>query len=81
MMNIITPEYYTTSIMHQIPDIENNKYEIINNKLKDYDERLKKIEDKFNDKFNCASCIFDFIRLLEGVCLWTLVILLCKKVF
>ena len=73
------PQEYTTNIMHQIPDIENNNnYELLKNKLNVHDKRIVKLEDKLEDKFGCISSCCNF---LETVCLWTLVILLSIKVF
>lgn len=80
-MSIITPQEYTTNVMHQKPDIENNNYELLKHRLRLYDERIVKLEDKLEDKVGCMSCISCCVRLLEGVCLWTLVILLSLKVF
>jgi hypothetical protein len=80
-MNIITPVEYTMNTMHtmhNIPDIENNMYEVLKNRLKVYDGRLVKLEDKINEKYNCVT---DCCRFLEGVCMWTLVIMLSIKVF
>lgn len=78
-MNIITPREYTKSVMHQIPDIENNMYEVIKNKLKIYDERLVKLEDQTEDKI--GNRLTECCRFCEGLCLWILVINLCIKVF
>ena len=78
---MITPQEYTRNIMHQTSDIENNMLEVMKKNLKVYDERLVKVEDKLKDKFGCISCISDCFKLLEAVCLWTMVILLWKKVF
>ena len=81
---MITPQEYTRNIMHQIPDIENNilgVQENMKNKFKNYDERLAKLEDKVFEKFGCVICISDCCKLLETVCLWTLVIMLSIKVF
>ena len=79
------PQEFTTNIMHQIPDIENNNYELLKNnyellknKLNVHDKRIVKLEDKLEDKFGCISSCCNF---LETVCLWTLVILLSIKVF
>jgi hypothetical protein len=80
-MNIITPQEYTMNIMHQIPDIENgNKYEVMNHKLKIYYERLVKIEQKIDDKFSCCYHLSSFVRFAEGVCIWTILIMLWIKV-
>ena len=78
---MITPQEYTRNIMHQKSDIENNMLEVMKKNLKVYDERLVKIEDKLEDKIDCMSCISDCCKLLEAVCLWTLVIMLSIKVF
>jgi len=77
-MSIITPQEYTMNVMHKISDIENNILVDMKNKCKNYDERLVKLEDKIFDKFSCVS---DCCKLLEVVCLWTLVIMLSVKVF
>ena len=79
-MNMITPQEYTRNIVHQIPDIENNILEVMKTKLKVYDERLVKIEDKVFEKFGMGRCVSDCCKLMETVCLWTLVILLSIKV-
>ena len=51
--------------------------EVMKNKLKVHDRRLIKIEDKLCVKENkCVICISDCCKLVETVCLWTLVILL-----
>ena len=78
---MITPQEYTRNIMHQKSDIENNNYELLKNKLNVHDKRLVKLEDKLEDKIDCMSCISDCCKLLETVCLWTLVIMLSIKVF
>ena len=78
---MITPQEYTSNIMHQKSDIENNNYELLKNKLNVHDKRLVKLEDKLEDKIDCMSCISDCCKLLETVCLWTLVIMLSIKVF
>jgi len=65
----------------QIPDIENNVLEVMKKKLKVYDERLVKLEDKIFDKGNCIYCLSDWCKFAEVVCLWTLVIMLSIKVF
>ena len=84
-MNMITPQEYTTSIMHQViplkPDIENNMLEVMIHKLKFYDERLVRLEEKIRDKNKCFTCLSDWFQILETVSLWTMVILLWKKVF
>ena len=81
---MITPQEYTRNAMHQVvplkPDIENNIV-VMTNKLKAYDERLSKLEDKLDDKLTCFSCVSNCVKLLEGVCLWTLVIMLSIRVF
>jgi len=77
-MSIITPQEYTMNVMHQKSDIENNILVHMKSKLKIYDERLVKLEDKIFDKF---SCISDCCKVVEVVCLWTLVIMLSVKVF
>ena len=111
---MITPQEYTRNEIHQVvplkPDIENNIV-VMTNKLKVYDERLSKLEDKLDDKLTCSSCVFNCegfseprsgienprssidvtdrrsvkstedVKLLEGVCLWTLVIMLSIRVF
>ena len=77
-MNMITPREYTMNIMHKIPDIENNM-------LKVYDERLVKLEEIIWEKFKYENkyfkCVSDWFKFSEAVCLWTMVILLWKKVF
>jgi len=80
-MNMITPQEYTMNNMHQIPDIENNILEVMKTKLKVYDERLVKLEDKVFEKLGMGSCVSDCCKLMETVCLWTLVIMLSLKVF
>lgn len=82
------PQEFTTNIMHQIPDIENNNYELLKNnyellknKLNVHDKRIVKLEDKLEDKIGCMSGILKCVTFLENVCLWTLVILLSIKVF
>lgn len=80
-MNIVMPQEYNHNIMHQKPDIENNKYELLKNKLIAHDKRIVKLEDKLEDKIGCMSGISKCVTFLENVCLWTLVILLCIKVF
>ena len=76
---------YTMNVMHQKSDIENNILEVMKTKLKVYDERLVKLEDIILDKFinenKFCTFVSDFIKFLEAVCLWTMVILLWKKVF
>ena len=84
-MNMITPQEYTINNMHQViplkPDIENNLLEVMKHKLMLYDERLVRMEEKIRDKNKCFTCLSDLFKLLEAVCLWTMVILLWKKVF
>ena len=80
-MNIIMPQEYTPNIMHQRPDIENNNYELLKNKLHVHDKRIVKLEDKLEDTIGCMSGISKCVTFLENVCLWTLVILLSIKVF
>lgn len=81
VMNNIMPQEYTANIMHQRPDIENNNYELLKNKLNVHDKRIVKLEDKLEDKIGCMSGILKCVTFLENVCLWTLVILLSIKVF
>ena len=73
------------NVMHQKPDIENNMYEVMIHKLKLYDERLVRLEAKIRDKFKnenkCFMCVSDLFKILEAVGLWTMVILLWRKVF
>jgi hypothetical protein len=82
-MSIITPQEYNMNI-HQIPDIENNMLEVMKKKLQVYDERLVKVEkkiwDNFKDENKCVKCVSDWFIILESVGLWTIVILLWKKV-
>jgi hypothetical protein len=97
-MNIITPQDYTTNIIHAARDIENNIgfsnvavngtkvkewYDVLKDGIKVHDRRLCELEKKFKDKFgnSVINCISDCTRFLEGVCLWTLVIMLCMRVF
>lgn len=84
-MNMITPQEYTINDMHQViplkPDIENNMLEVMKHKLMLYDERLVRMEEKIRDKNKCFTCLSDWFKFLEAVCLWTMVILLWKKVF
>jgi hypothetical protein len=80
-MSIITPKEYTTNIMHQKHDIENNYYELLKKKLHVHELRIVKLEDKLEDKIGCVSGILKCVTFLENVCLWTLVILLSIKVF
>ena len=90
-MNNIMPLEYTANIMHQCPlqpklglqrpDIENNNYELLKNKINVHDKRIVKLEDKLEDKIGCMSGISKCVTFLENVCLWTLVILLSIKVF
>lgn len=65
-----------------ISDIENNLLEGVKYKLKVLDKRLEELEEKFAMKFdaNCGNRFSEFIRLLEGVALWTLVIIMAVKV-
>jgi hypothetical protein len=58
-----------------------NILEVMKKKLKVYDERLVKLEDKIFDKGNCIYCLSDWCKFAEVVCLWTLVIMLSIKVF
>ena len=62
-----------------------NILEVMENKLKVHDRRLIKIEDQLCEKLlkenKCVICISDCCKLVETVCLWTLVILLSIKVF
>ena len=71
--------------IHHIPDIENNILEVMKKNLQVYDERLVKVEkkiwDNFKDENKCVKCVSDLFIILESVSLWTLVILLWKKVF
>lgn len=82
---MIAPTEYTSNIMHQIPDIENNKFEVMKHKLNVYDERLVRLEERIREKFKydnkCFTCLSDLFKIAEAVCLWTMVILLWKKVF
>ena len=82
---MITPQEYTRNVMHQKSDIENNMLEVMKKKLKVYDERLVRMEEKIwnNPKCEnkCFTCVSDWFKFLEAVCLWTMVILLWKKVF
>ena len=80
-MNMITPQEYTRNIMHQKSDIENNMLEVMKKNLKVYDERLVKIEEKFKNETKCCTFVSDLLKFSEAVCLWTMVILLWKKVF
>ena len=84
-MNMITPQEYTRNNMHQViplkPDIENNMLEVMKHKLMLYDERLVRMEEKIRDKNKCFTCVSDLFNLLVTVSLWTMVILLWKKVF
>ena len=81
----IMPLEYTANIMHQCPlqrpDIENNNYELLKNKINVHDKRIVKLEDKLEDKIGCMTGISKCVTFLENVCLWTLVILLSIKVF
>ena len=78
---MITPQEYTRNIMHQTSDIENNMLEVMKHKLMLYDERLVRMEEKIRDKNKCFTCVSDLFNLLVTVSLWTMVILLWKKVF
>jgi hypothetical protein len=86
---MITPQEYSRNDMHQViplkPDIENNMLEVMKHKLMLYDERLVRMEEKIRDKTKCENkcftCLSDWFKFLEAVCLWTMVILLWKKVF
>ena len=84
-MSMITPQEYTMNVMHQKPDIENNMYGVMIHKLKLYDERLVRLEEKIQDKFKydntCFGCVSNLFQILEAVGLWTMVILLWRKVF
>lgn len=72
----------TTNAMHPMSDIENNLLEGLKCKLKVLDKRLEELEEKFAMKFdmNCGNRFSVFIRFLEGVALWTLVIIIAVKV-
>ena len=82
---MITPQEYTINNMHQViplkPDIENNMLEVMKHKLMLYDERLVRMEEKIRDKNKCFTCLSDLFKIAEAVLLWTMVILLWKKVF
>lgn len=69
-MNMITPQEYTMNVMHQISDIENNMLEVLKHKLKVYDERLVRMEEKILDKNKYFTCVSDWFKILEAVCLW-----------
>ena len=59
-----------------------NMLEVMKNKLNVLNERLVKVESELFDKLiKETKCVSDCCKLLETVCLWTLVIMLSIKVF
>jgi len=60
-----------------------NMLEVMKNKLNVFNERLVKVEAELWDKLikenKCVIWISDCCKLMETVCLWTLVILLSIK--
>ena len=67
-------------MQNTIHDIENNMYEVLKNKIKNLDERLSKLEEKLDERM-LDKMVSKWCGFLEGVTLWTLVILLLVKVF
>ena len=58
-------------------------YEVMKKKINNCDERLLKLEKKFEDMFgiSCGNCLSGTARLAEGVLMWTMIGLLWAKVF